>query len=151
MASYEPLVSDVSVSVKFLDEEPLPNAGAVCLGSSLPGGEEAPSNRHPRWSVRRGAWYLVNIQEVHNLVPHATLHTEHRVGTFRVFQTGSVVQVGRWPCSMEMAQQRFLKQMLQMRKRIIEGPDYRQRTMDEYLTRPIVSMKKEEEEELKTA
>lgn len=29
VASYEPLVSDVSVSVKFLDQEPLPNAGAV--------------------------------------------------------------------------------------------------------------------------
>lgn len=77
-------------------------------------------------------------------MPHATPNTEHRVGTFRVFQTGSVVQVGRWPCSMEVAQQRFVEQMRVMRKRVIDGPGYRQKTMDEYLTRSAVSVKKEE-------
>ena len=79
VASFEPLVHDVSVSIKHIDDAPLPNNGAV----------------YPRWYVDQARWGMVTHQEAMHLVPHAAIRTQRRVHTFRVFTTGSVVQVGR--------------------------------------------------------
>lgn len=100
----------------------------------------------------------MNHQELRSLVPHVALNNRRRVGTFRVFQTGSVVQVGRWPYCMDLARGRFVAQMDTIRLRVIEGRGMRQRTLsrvgvsgngdairasDEYLTHRRASVNKD--------
>lgn len=104
VASYEPAVNDVSVSIKHVDNRPLPHNGAV----------------YPRWSLNDGVWSMVTCQEVMRLVPHATIHRDRRIHTFRVFATGSVVQVGRWPCTMQEALQAFLNHMSRLRTNVMD-------------------------------
>lgn len=120
VASYEPLVNDVSVSIKHLDHGPLPNDGAV----------------YPRWTLNdHHTWSTVSYSEAMRLVPTAAIRTQTRIDTFRVFATGSVVQVGRWPCSMHRAFSSFVSYMTRVRKQVLDVEAARQRTLDPFLTR----------------
>lgn len=60
IASYEPLVRDVSVSLKYMNHDPLPNNGSV----------------YPRWDFHGGdQWGTVTVAEARQLVPHINLKT----------------------------------------------------------------------------
>lgn len=119
VASYEPLVHDVSVSIKHFEDAPLPNDGAV----------------YPLWThntdTSGGSWTTVRYQDVLQLVPHATIRRRPRCHTFRVFATGSVVQVGRWPGSMRQVYDHFVRYMVAVRARVIDRGTKRQRTIDD--------------------
>lgn len=124
VASYEPLVHDVSVSVKLRESDDLPNAGAV----------------YPLWTYDSSpdrlpgdGWTTVRYQDVMRMVPHAAIKRRARCHTFRVFATGSVVQVGRWPATMCTAHAAFKAQMGAFRRAIIDPIYARQRTLDAFL------------------
>ena len=77
VASYEPMVRDVSVSIKHVEDGPLPNDGAI----------------YPLWTFsedqRSSGWTTVRYQDVMRMVPHAAIKRRPRCHTFRVFATGS--------------------------------------------------------------
>ena len=64
-------------------------------------------------------WTTVRYQDVLRLVPHAAIRTKPRCHTFRVFATGSVVQVGRWPRSMFDVCDQFLRCMYAVRPMVM--------------------------------
>jgi hypothetical protein len=117
IASYEPLVRDVSVSLKYADDAPLPNGGSV----------------HPRWSLGENRWETVPLAEALRLVPHINLKAADavRVSSLRVFQSGSVIIVARWPEEMRHVHGRFLDSMRRLRRRVIDPEFARQRTIPE--------------------
>lgn len=126
VASYEPLVHDVSVSVKLRESDDLPNLGAV----------------YPFWTydpkpgrLPGEGWTTVRYQDVMRMVPHAVIKRRTRCHTFRVFATGSVVQVGRWPATMRGAHEAFVNQMNAFRARIIDPTCANQRTLDAFVYR----------------
>lgn len=119
VASYEPLVRDVSVSIKHFEDAPLPNDGAVYpMWTAGPGPDTA-----------GGSWSTVRYQDIMRLVPHATIKRRPRCHTFRVFATGSVVQVGRWPDSMRQVYDHFQHYMARVRNRVVDPGSAHQRTL----------------------
>lgn len=133
VASYEPLVRDVSVSIKawgaesahlqcppapppHFEDDPLPNDGAV----------------YPMWSLGApNQWTTVRYADVLRLVPHSTIRQRPRCHTFRVFATGSVVQVGRWPHSMRQVYDSFQRYMAEVRAKVMDQFAAHQRTIPE--------------------
>ena len=114
IASYEPLVRDVSVSLKYADTSPLPNSGAV----------------HPRWFLTENRWGAVTLAEAKRLVPHINLHiVSPRITSLRVFQSGSVIIVSRWPAEMGAVYCKFRDHMQRLRKRVLDAESVRQRTL----------------------
>jgi hypothetical protein len=113
IASYEPLIRDVSVSVKHYDQNPLPNNGAV----------------YPRWNNSSNSWSTVSYQDVMRLVPHAAIKQRPHCHTFRVFATGSVVQVGRWPWSMQQVYNHFFAYMTSLHGQVKDIEASRQLTL----------------------
>jgi hypothetical protein len=123
VASYEPLVRDVSVSIKHLEDEQLPNAGAV----------------HPMWTYNDrcdrspgSGWTTVRYQDLMRMVPNAVIKRRPRCHTFRVFATGSVVQVGRWPQSMIAAHASFRAHLAEFGRTIMDRCSASQTTLDQY-------------------
>ena len=114
IASYEPLVRDVSVSIKHADDSPLPNGGAV----------------YPRWSFSDNQWITVTLAEAMRLVPHINLKAAvPRITSLRVFQSGSVIIVSRWPSDMRSVYAKFYEAVRRLRKKIIDPEHARQRTL----------------------
>ena len=116
IASYEPLVRDVSVSLKYVDASPLPNAGAV----------------HPRWFLDTNLWTTVTIAMARQLVPHINVKVASpRITSLRVFQSGSVIIVSRWPVEMHAVYACFQQSMQRIRKHVLDAEFARQRTITE--------------------
>jgi hypothetical protein len=113
IASYEPFIRDVSVSIKHYDSNPLPNSGAV----------------YPRWSCKLNGWSAVAYHDVMRLVPHAAIKQRPHCHTFRVFATGSVVQVGRWPWSMQTVYHHFFTYMMALHDQIVDSESANQPTL----------------------
>lgn len=65
------------------------------------------------------------------LVPHATIKRRPRCHTFRVFATGSVVQVGRWPSSMRQVYENFHRYMQAVRTKVIDRATMNQSTLQD--------------------
>lgn len=91
LASYEPLVRDVAVSLRHAcAERPLPDGGAV----------------FPRWSLGTATatgWTTVTYADARKLVPHINVRDPQcglRVTSLRVFGSGATVVIGRWPGDM---------------------------------------------------
>lgn len=116
IASYEPLVRDVSVSLKYMNKEPLPNGGSV----------------YPRWDLCCGdGWGTVTAAEARQLVPHINLKSGvPRVTSLRVFQSGSVIIVSRWPTEMALVHSEFVQCMDQYRAEVVDSQFARQRTLE---------------------
>lgn len=91
MAIYEPDFGDSSVTIKTTFTEDR-NRGFV----------------YPRCTIGSG-WDLLTYTEAAMAAPHANIHRNKRCHTFRVFKTGSVVQVGRWPFTMQRSHNLFCK------------------------------------------
>lgn len=93
VAIYEPLLNDASVSIKFFDDE-RPNDGHV----------------YPLWShnrqIQAHGWRLLNNLGFQAILPTVELKDRPICHTFRIFGSGSVVQVGRWPETMAIQQGR---------------------------------------------
>ena len=91
IATFEPLLNDASVSVKFFDNE-RPNLGYI----------------YPLWSqdsvAQQNGWRVLNETGFRTILPSVTPKDRPICHTFRVFSSGSVVQVGRWPQSMTRQQ-----------------------------------------------
>jgi hypothetical protein len=117
IASYEPLVRDVSVSLKHANSGPLPNGGAV----------------YPRWSLANNAWNTVSYGEALRLVPHINIKGGPtggpRITSLRVFQSGSVIIVSRWPEEMNAVYRQFVEQMARLRGAVVDPEFARQRTL----------------------
>ena len=115
IASYEPLVRDVSVSLKHIDESSLPNGGSV----------------YPRWMLRDNQWDTVTIAEAMQLVPHINIKgLNTRVTSLRVFQSGSVIIVSRWPVEMGCVYRKFLHNMDMFRPNVLDAQFAKQRTIE---------------------
>lgn len=115
LASYEPLVRDVSVNIKFLDDDPLPMGGAV----------------YPRWTLAENRWTTVNANEAIRLAPHVNLKCqEKQVQSLRVFASGSVIQIGRWPGSMTKLLDGFREYVNRIQSSVADADTARQRTLD---------------------
>ena len=128
IASYEPLVRDVSVSLKHMDSAPLPNGGSV----------------HPCWTLINNEWNTVTLAEAMRLVPHINIkHSGTRVTSLRVFQSGSVCRpaplrcvrllriiVSRWPVEMATVHRSFLDSMDRFRSFVLDAQFARQRTLE---------------------
>ena len=93
IAIFEPLLNDASVSIKFFDDE-RPNNGHV----------------FPVWSTNRqiqnDGWRLLDDVGFQAVLPEVAQKDRPICHTFRIFESGSVVQVGRWPVTMAMQRQR---------------------------------------------
>jgi hypothetical protein len=114
IASYEPLVRDVSVSIKHADNSPLPNGGAV----------------YPRWDLAENKWCTVTLAEAMHLVPHINLKAVvPRITSLRVFQSGSVIVVSRWPSEMRAVYAKFHEAVLRLRKKVVDKEYARQTTL----------------------
>lgn len=115
VATYEPMLRDVSVTVKYMDNV-TPNQGHV----------------YPSWSLTTAKWTLVPSGEVNRMAPQAGLREAARCQTFRIFATGSVVHVGRWPCAMQDLHDRFCQYMQNIKQRVTGQPTslMRQITLD---------------------
>ena len=91
IATFEPLLNDASVSVKFFDNE-RPNQGYV----------------YPFWAedsaIQQNGWRVLNEAGFRMILPSVIPKDRPICHTFRVFSSGSVVQVGRWPQSMTQQQ-----------------------------------------------
>lgn len=123
LASFEPLVNDVSVSVKHASAAPLPCDGAV----------------YPRLRLAADAaptWTAVTEPEVRKLAPGANLSggaagaAAVRVTSLRVFASGCTVVVGRWPgemCDVFVALRNYLRPL---RRTIVPRWFARQLTLD---------------------
>ena len=103
LATYEPLLKDVSVTVKHSDAPPMPNNGRV----------------YPKWSLQTQDWDVVSFGEVLRLAPQATLNHSPRCQTLRIFATGSVVQIGRWPGTMQAVHIAFCTYLNKSQRRIL--------------------------------
>jgi hypothetical protein len=118
IASHEPLVRDVSVSMKYMNTSPLPNNGSV----------------YPHWDLngRDGEqWGTVTMAEARQLVPHINLKAAvQRVTSLRIFQSGSVIIVSRWPVEMALVHDKFTQCMERYRPDVIDRQFARQRTID---------------------
>ena len=114
IASFEPLVRDVSVSLKHADSSPLPNNGAV----------------YPRWFLADNRWDAVTLAEAKRLVPHVNLKVvAPRITSLRVFQSGAVIIVCRWPDEMLHVYRKFQEHMRRLRKQVLDREFARQRTL----------------------
>ena len=131
IASYEPLVRDVSVSIKHYDLNPLPNEGAV----------------YPRWSRGPNTWSTVSYQDVMRLVPHAAIRQRPHCHTFRVFATGSVVQFGWWPWSMQRVYNTFFNYITSLHHQVKDMEAARQPTLYVFWPR---SVKVEQDDDVMT-
>ena len=135
IASYEPLVRDVSVSLKYADASPLPHNGAVYPRWHLDTNRERlvsfPARPIHR-SLDANQWATVTLAEARCLVPHINLKTNcPRITSLRVFQSGSVIIVSRWPAEMKHVYARFQESMRCIRKRVLDPEYARQRTITE--------------------
>lgn len=92
IATFEPLLNDASVSIKLFDRK-RPNAGFV-----YPWWSRSPVTQAQGWRLLNNSGFqsLVNQQHARPCVQgdRPICHT------FRIFGSGSVVQVGRWPETM---------------------------------------------------
>ena len=114
LASYEPLVRDVSVNIKFLDDDPLPMDGAV----------------YPRWTLTDNRWSTVTANEAIRLAPHVNLKCQERqVQSLRVFASGSVIQIGRWPESMTKLLDGFRDYVREIQSTVADAESAKQRTL----------------------
>lgn len=115
IASYEPLVRDVSVNIKFLDDDPLPMGGAV----------------YPRWTLADNRWSTVTAHDAIRLAPHVNLKCqEKQVQSLRVFASGSVIQIGRWPASMTKLLDGFRTYVRGIQNTVADAESVKQRTLD---------------------
>ena len=98
-----------------MDDSPLPNDGSV----------------YPRWFMNRNGWNTVTYAEAMQLVPHINIKSSSgRVTSLRVFQSGSVIIVSRWPVEMTHVRQQFLLNMERYRPQILDPQFARQRTLE---------------------
>lgn len=115
LASYEPLVRDVSVSMKFMNDTPLPNDGSV----------------YPQWNLSGNTWSTVTLAEARRFVPHVNIRTMAvRVTSLRVFQSGSVIIVSRWPVEMALVHDKFVHCMHEYRHAIMDAQFAKVRTIE---------------------
>ena len=116
VASYEPLIRDVSVSLKYANNNPLPNGGAV----------------YPRWNLMTNEWSTVEFGEAMRLVPHINIKPQGpRITSLRVFQSGSVIIVSRWPVEMTHVYTSFRDLMMVLRPVVVDKNQARQMTIDQ--------------------
>lgn len=121
VASFEPGVHDVSVSVK-----------CVTPAAALPAGGRV----FPRWTLGGDpAWAAVPLAEALRLVPGGRfrLGPSSQVQTLRVFAGGSVIHIGRWPGAMRAVHERFRERVAGLRDRVDEARAAGQRTLDQCL------------------
>lgn len=104
IATFEPLLNDASVSIKLFDREQ-PNRGYV----------------YPWWSrdpeTQARGWRLLNEAGFQSLLMSLSIRgpapKERPIcHTFRIFGSGSVVQVGRWPQTMAIKRQHVVSVLL---------------------------------------
>jgi hypothetical protein len=121
IASYEPLVRDVSVSLKHVDDSSLPNDGSV----------------YPRWTFNQNKWDTVTLAEATQLVPHINIKgTNTRITSLRVFQSGSVIIVSRWPVEMGCVYRKFRDNMDRFRPNVLDAQFAKQRTIESCWGKP---------------
>jgi hypothetical protein len=82
---------------------------------------------HPRWCAANATWSAVTSDEAARLAPHVHLKvkTGNQVQSLRVFASGSVIQIGRWPVSMSKLYARFVAYAATVYPHIVE-PEYTQ-------------------------
>lgn len=122
---------DTSVSVKFRDDDAAPNEGNVC---PLPDRcrRRSGSAAHPRWRIAEGAWSVVNAATAVALAPHANPKpNQQQVQSLRVFASGSVIQIGRWPVSMSKLYRHFAAYTVSVYPHIVDTDYARQRRLPE--------------------
>ena len=120
LASYEPLVRDVSVSLKHVDHSPLPNNGSV----------------YPRWTFGINEWDTVTLAEAMKLVPHINIKSSGtRVTSLRVVHSGSVIIVSRGPVELGAVYRSFVTNMERFRPSVLDSQFAKQRTIESCWTK----------------
>jgi hypothetical protein len=84
VVSYEPVTRDASVSIRNYNKV-LPNNGKI----------------YSLWHIDHPGVEMISRQQLVGLRPGLSNKIQLDIHTFRVFQSGSVVHIGRWPASME--------------------------------------------------
>lgn len=86
---------------------------------------------YPLWNLQSQSWTTVTMAEARRLVPHINIkQMPARVTSLRVFQSGSVIIVSRWPVEMAVVHDRFRDCMERYRREVMDPQFAKQRTIE---------------------
>ena len=113
VVSFEEVTRDASISIRNYKRQ-LPNNGDI----------------YSLWYTDASEINMIDQKKLETLRPNLTRRTQFDVHTFRVFKSGSVVHIGRWPLSMAIEKDHIIRLIT----RCI-GHCLRQTCIQKYLTK----------------